>query len=201
MSYYTRVLTKRPECPHIDELVEALREDHPTMTLRLEDGEAADWSQLVIAHADGREIALVERNVVEPDSLGAGELAEFVDELEDAQPASGAEWLSTFLPSVKAIYAFQHLSGSDVASGVEGLRAVKHHIWARGDAIMQADLEGFTNEDGFHILWQFAEDVSGTWWMALLQDSAWIEFDMDLGDAAHREHFLAGRVPPCAKRR
>lgn len=168
MGYYTRVLTKRSECPPIGELVEALHE---------------------------------ERQHAASPSLGADELAEFVDELEDGRPASSAEWLASFLPSVKAIYAFQHLSGSHVAKGDEALRAVKHHIWGRGDAIIQADLEGFTNEDGFHILWQFAEDVSGTWWMALLQDGAWVEFEMDLGDPAHREHFFAGRMPPGAKRR
>lgn len=201
MAYYTRVLTKRTECPHVDELVDALHEEHPTMTLRLEEGEAADWSQLVIAHADGREISLVERNVVGPGALGAGELEEFIDELEDAQPASGAEWLSTFLPTVRTIYAFQHLSGTAVDRGDEGLRAVEHHIWGLGDGIIQADREGFTNEDAFHILWQFANDVTGTWWMAVRESDAWLEFQMDLGDPVHREHFLAGRMPPGAKRR
>ena len=63
------------------------------------------------------------------------------------------------------------------------------------DAIIQADLEGFTNEEGYHILWQFSDSVSGPWNMGVLQDDTWYHFRMDLGDPAHRAAFLDGEMP------
>jgi hypothetical protein len=57
-------------------------------------------------------------------------------------------------------------------------------------------MDGFTNEEGFHIVWQFSDTVSGAWNMAVLQDETWYHFLMDLGDLDHREAFQNGEVPP-----
>ena len=59
----------------------------------------------------------------------------------------------------------------------------------------QADGEGFTNEEGYHIVWQFSDSVSGPWKMGVLQDGVWHHFTMDLGDPDHRAAFLEGSVP------
>jgi hypothetical protein len=93
------------------------------------------------------------------------------------------------------IYSFQHLSGIGIDNGAAALAAIREAIWARGDAIIQADGEGFSNEDGDHILWQFSDRVSGPWWMAVLQGDKWVPFEMDLGNMKHRAAFLDGRVP------
>jgi hypothetical protein len=81
------------------------------------------------------------------------------------------------------------------------LGRVRELIWARGDAILQADREGFTNEDGFHIVWQFSDTASGPWWMAVREGDSWISFQIDLGRADHRAAFLAGRIPRDVKPR
>jgi len=96
------------------------------------------------------------------------------------------------------VYAFQHLQGAETETGSAALHALRSSIWERGEAIIQADLEGFTNEDGYHIVWQFSDNVSGSWNMAVLQDGTWHHFKMDLGDYGHREAFLNGEVPPDA---
>ena len=69
-------------------------------------------------------------------------------------------------------------------------------LWERGDAILQADGEGFTNEEGYHIVWQFSDSVSGPCNMGVLQDGVWRHFSMDLGDPDHRAAFLRGSVCP-----
>lgn len=199
MGYYTRVLTRRPDCPSFESLVAALREKWPEMVLSLEDGSQSEWTGLLLAHSDGPEVAAIERNVVAPGTLGADELTEFVDKVESGQPSSAVPWLTSFLKSVKTIYAFQHLSGTQRDSGDEALRSISQAIWTRGDAILQADGEGFSNEDGYHILWQFSDTVSGPWWMAVLQGDHWVRFQMELGNPEHRRAFLEGRVPPGAR--
>ena len=74
------------------------------------------------------------------------------------------------------------------------LDAVRAGTIAKG-AVIQADGEGFTNEEGFHIVWQFSDSVSGPWNMGVLQDGTWHHFKMDLGDPGHREAFLNGEMP------
>ena len=64
---------------------------------------------------------------------------------------------------------------------------------------MQADREGFSNEDGYHILWQFSESAKGDWWMGVLRDGSWTHFQMDLGNLKQRESFFQGLVPDGAK--
>ncbi|HEU5457411.1 MAG TPA: hypothetical protein VFU68_02215 [Terracidiphilus sp.] len=198
MGYYTRVLTKQDDFPALDELVQFLRADHPNSKLSLEEGTEEEWESLLLSTDDEVEIAVLERNAVVNGSLGQGEIEEFIEETQDCKPGTGVAWLHNFLAEVKTVYAFQHLVGADSEEGSTALHALRTFLWERGDAIIQADLEGFTNEDGYHIVWQFADTVSGAWNMAVLQDETWHHFKMDLGDPDHREAFFRGEVPPDA---
>jgi hypothetical protein len=201
MGYYTRVLSKRSDAPTHEELERAVHASHPEVALSIEEGDGADWISLLLSHQDGTAIAAIERNTVADGSLGAEEIDEFIEDMSDCRPASAVQWLASYLPEVKTIYAFQHLRGTRERRGDEALRVVSDAISARGQAISQADGEGFSNEDGDHILWQFSDRVSGPWWMAVLQDERWVPFQMDLGNREQRQDFFAGRVPPGAKTR
>ncbi len=195
MPYSTRVLSKQDEFPSFEELAQFVRDAHPYYRLTVESGEEEEWESLLLSGEDQVEVAVLERNPVEIGSVGQDALAEFVDELEDCKPESGVEWLTEYLAEVKTLYAFQHLQGSETEEGGNVLHALRSHLWERGDAIIQADNEGFTNEEGFHIVWQFSDSVSGPWNMAVYKDDMWYQFKMDLGDPDHREAFLAGEVP------
>lgn len=195
MGYYTRVLTTGENCIPVSEIRNALAKEHLSARIEVEDGDETVWEQIVLMHADGTEIAAIERNPITEDSLGAEEIEEFCEELDDAKPETGAEWLRSYFPKVKCIYAFQHLSGSEKENGFEILSTAKNALWAAAPAIMQADGEGFSNEDGYCILWQFSEEVDGTWWMGLLKNGSWVHFEMDLGNDVHRSAFFQGEVP------
>jgi hypothetical protein len=131
--------------------------------------EAANWTQLTLRHKGGVEIAVIERNPVVAGELGEAELLEFTEEVKAAKPESAARWLADFLPRVKVIYAFQLLGGTDVNDGWSAVHAVQSCIWNKRGGILQADGEGFSNEDGYHILWQFADHVKerGIWRRAM----------------------------------
>jgi hypothetical protein len=195
MGYYTRVLSKDEEFSALDELALFLRSGHPDYKLTIEDGSEDEWEILLLSSSDEVEVALIERNPVADGSIGQDEIAEFIEGTEDCKPDSGVQWLHEFLAEVKTIYAFQHLQGSDTEEGGNALHALRAHLWERGDAILQADLEGFTNEEGFHIVWQFSDSVSGPWNMGVIQDGTWQHFTMDLGDPDHRAAFLSGEMP------
>jgi hypothetical protein len=188
---YTRVFSKDVEFPSYDELAQFLSAGHPEYKLTVEEGTEEEWESLLLSGNDEVEVALLERIPV----FDEHDVSEFIEETRDCKPESGVAWLHEFLADVKMIYEFQHLLGSETEEGGNALHALRSHLWERGDAILQADNEGFTNEEGFHIVWQFSDSVSGPWNMGVLQEDTWQHFKMDLGDPDHREAFFNGEMP------
>lgn len=195
MGYYTRVLSRQEDFPSFDELAQIIRTEHPHCRLTIEEGTEDEWETLLLSGDDEVEISVIERNPVADGSLGQDEIADFLEDTQECKPESGVSWLHEYLSSVKTIYSFQHLLGADSEEGLSAVHALRSALWERGEAIIQADLEGFTNEEGYHIVWQFSDSVSGPWNMAVLQEGSWQTFSMDLGDPEHREAFKAGEVP------
>jgi hypothetical protein len=195
MGYFTRVLSKDEGFPSFVELAQLVRTEHPEYRLTIEEGSEEEWDTLLLSGNDEVEVALIERNPVTDGSIGQDEIADFIEDIQDCKPKSGAQWLENYLSSVRTIYSFQHLQGSETVEGSNALHALRSALWERKDAIIQADGEGFTNEDGYHIIWQFSDSVSGPWNMGVLQDGVWRHFSMDLGDPDHRAAFLRGAVP------
>jgi hypothetical protein len=191
VGYYTRVLSKDAEFPPFDELAEFIRTTHPDYKLTVEEGSEEEWESLLLSGNDEVEVAVLERNLVYDEH----DLSDLIEETRDCKPQTGVVWLHEFLAEVKNIYEFQHLQGSETEDGGNVLHALRSHLWERGESILQADNEGFTNEEGFHIIWQFSDSVSGSWNMGVLQDGTWQHFKMDLGDPEHREAFLSGEMP------
>jgi len=195
MAYSTRVLSKDDEFPPLEELAELIRTQHPDYKLILEEGAEDEWEALLLSSTDEVEVALLERKPVFDGSAGQDDLADLLEDLYGCKPNSAVQWLEDYLESVNTVYTFQHLQGSELVDGGNALHALRAALWERGDAIMQADGEGFTNEEGYHIVWQFSDSVSGPWNMGVLQDGIWHHFKMDLGDPVHRAAFKRGEVP------
>lgn len=194
MGHYIRVLSPSPVRVPMSRLMAALEELGAPVALS-GDSDETNWRQLIMAHPEGKDIAVVECDLVEPGSLAEEEIGELLEEIAEAQPASAAAWLQSYLPKVKAIYAIQVVAGANEGEGWDVVDTIRNALLADAGGIIQADNEGFSNEEGYHILWQFDEDVGGDWWMAVLKNGKWVKFEMDLGDPDHRAAFLAGEVP------
>lgn len=195
MGYYIRILGKN--AGNI-----SLRELQASASPALIEGDAGGdaWQQLVLKHGSGQEIAVIEKNLVVEGELGSEELQEFLQEVPLHRPESAAAWLQEYLPTVKVIYAFQLLSGTDVDDGWTLLHRVYGKVWNLAGGILQADGEGFSDEDGFTVLWQFADRAKGAWNVGVLGDGGrWVHFEIDLGNQQHREAFWRGQVPIGAK--
>lgn len=199
MPYYIRLLTpteKRPDLPRIVKNCALAQQRRVRVTVE------GDVFSVVYADDDNEddssdEIVIIERLPVIPGSEGEGEIEEFGEEIGDCKPVSAARWLETYLETVRTIYRFQIFEPTH--EDWELIHAIKRTISAVARGISQADLEGFSNEEGFHILWQFSDHVTGPWNMAVLRDTQWIPFEMELGDRNQRAAFLRGMVPPGSK--
>ena len=195
MGHYVRLLSPCDRVPAVAALQSALRENGRSETLAAEGVNLANWTQLILSHADGPPIAAIERNPVVAGELGEKEIEEFPGEVNDAKPESAARWLGEYLPRVKCIYAFQILKGARTSDGWGAIDVVRKKIKSLVGGIIQADWEGFSNEEGYLILWQFSDTVKGLWWMAALQNEQWLTFQMDLENREHRAAFQRRRNP------
>ena len=195
MGHYIRILSPSETVPSLARIRTALSSNALPGRIQVEAGPDEQWTQISVVHESGEVVADIERNSGSEGDLVAEEIEEFREEIEDCEPASAVAWLSDYLPNVKTIYAFQLLDGTEADQGWEILGAVKNSIHEQVGGIIQADHEGFTEEHGYQILWQFSNSVTGLWWMAVLRDGKWIRFQMDLGNRKHRKAFCAGQVP------
>ncbi len=196
MAYRMRILARSGVHVPVPRLRERLRSEGLATKIEVEEGDEATWDRIILTHTDDQPIAIIEREAITPREYESSELAEFAEEVEGERPASAARWLVDYFAQVCMIYAFQVLAGTDRDEGWETIHAVQGEVWGAVGGIMQADGEGFSNEDGYHILWQFDEEVDGPWKTAVLgEDGRWTAFEMDLGDRRQRVAFLAGQVP------
>jgi hypothetical protein len=201
MGYYIRVLAEKEDPIPVSQIQAWLQAAGLTnVDVIVEDGDSESWNQVTLKRKRGKELVTIERNPIEPHSLGEEELHEFISEVRDAKPKSAANWLKEYLPTVRAIYAFQILFHTNKNDDWREVHIVQENIWNTLDGILQADGEGFSNREGYHILWQFSDHVTGTWNMAVLAETGrWRIFQMDLGNPEHRKAFLEGKVPKGVK--
>ena len=189
-----RILTPAETIVPVSALTEALTAAGLRADLVVEGAEARAWAGLALSHTDGPEIAAIRRLVVSIESAGRGEIDRLVRQIADCKPVSSRQWLTEYLEQVRVIYAFQVLIGTEFDNGWDILGCVRDRLWSVG-GIAQADDEGFTNESGYHVLWQFPARAAGAWWMGVRSGDGWVHFRMDLGDGAQREAFWRGEVP------
>jgi hypothetical protein len=202
MSYFIRVLGTADPDIDPDHLKDALARQGLEARLEVDDNDGpATWRVINVENTAGQALLQIERNPVVAGRLGMAELTEFRGFIRNHQPLSAVEWLERYFDGVKVIYAFEVLTAASADNNFEIVSAIRTAIWDRTGGILQNDEEGFTNEDGFHILWQFDNDVTGDKYCAVLDDQGvWLKFRMDLGDPFQRMAFLGGELPQTAVR-
>jgi hypothetical protein len=202
MGYYIRVLGSQDPDIHIDELIQSLAADGLTAKFEFDPTEEpSKWTMLDILNSGGKPLAQLERNPVIEGELAQEELDDFKEDIQEYKPTSAVKWLTNYFDKVKVIYAFQMLNAAFDDGNFEIVTNIKTKIWSKTNGILQADNEGFSNEDGYHILWQFSDTVTGNWSCAVRNWlGKWDKFEMDLGDTTQRLEFQDGKVPKKARR-
>ncbi len=142
--------------------------------------------------------ATVERNPVGPNTLGAEEVAEFIDRLDSGGPPSASRWLADYLESVRAIYAIriypEAMAGNPEA--LETVYAIRTTLREAVGGIGQWDGQGFTNDKDQLIWCDPADHPIGLMTAALLDESTgeWIPHELNLSDPEELAAFLRGAV-------
>ncbi len=200
MAYYIRVLGLQDIDIHLDELSAALKTAGLKAAFQLgESCEPRKWTMLEVRAEHGAFLVQIERNRVVPGKLAQQELDEFREIIREHQPLSAVQWLDKYFGQITVVYAFRVMDAALLDDNFEIVSALKTAIWGRTGGLLQNDQEGFSNDNGDHILWQFPDDVTGDKYCAVLDDKGgWQRFRMDLGDPFQRMAFWAGEVPQMA---
>lgn len=202
MSYYIRVLgTQNPDI-HLDEIIDALDAEGLKVRLGILKSETPEsWNYLELKNEKDEVLAVVERDIIKEGKIGKEELEEFNETILDFRPLTAARWLHQFFERVQVIYAFRLMPIGMEDDNYPIITTTQSYISEKVKGILQADEEGFTNEEGYHILWQFPDDADGSWNCAVLNaEGKWENFCMDLADKDQQKAFKEGVVPAGAKR-
>jgi hypothetical protein len=149
--------------------------------------------------------ATVERNPVGPNTLGAEEVADFIDSLECGGPPSACRWLADYLESTRAIYAIRIYPESMLhdPEALDAVDAVRYALREAVGGIGQWDGQGFTNEDDRLIWCDPIHHPVGRRAAAILDESTgeWIAIELNLDDPEELEAFLRGESTRAARHR
>src|SRR5437763_13232394 len=147
--------------------------------------------------------ATIERNPVGPNTLGAEEVAEFIDSLESGGPPSAVRWLSDYLETIRAIYAIRIYPEAILnhPQAEEAVYAVRSALRDAVGGIGQWDGQGFTNEDDRLIWCDPSASPKGQAHAALLDESTgqWTPCELNLEDPEELANFLRGELPRAAR--
>lgn len=158
------------------------------------DGEDAVWTELLVTTPAGNEICTINRA---SGRLLAHEVDAVRQELAENRPSSAAHWIERYLSSARVLYGCRYLSFGYSKAYAAAPNSV---MWAiqtcLGAGILHVEGQGFSNEDGYQITWEFSERVTGERQVAVLdRQGHWQTFEMDMADKRQRAAFRAGERP------
>ncbi|HLI93619.1 MAG TPA: hypothetical protein VKU83_08420 [Puia sp.] len=195
MGHFIRVLGIYDDKIRPEELENALADDGLVARLA---PDRENWGLIEVESEDGALLTQIERNIVFPGCLAQAELDEFRALIRAHQPLSAVQWLDNYFDRIKVIYAFRIMDAALLDDNYEIISTLRRAIWGKTGGLLQNDLEGFSNDEGYHILWQFPDDITGDKYCAVLDNGTWVKFRMDLSDPFQRMAFWAGEVPTMA---
>jgi hypothetical protein len=124
-----------------------------------------------------------------------GDLEFFRSWLAIGKPEVNARWMEEYLNCVRTVYQFT----CSISCPETNIDCVNHLVRAlRNDGLrgmLYAELEGWMNEFGAHITWEFRGNVSGDCLMAIRQPAGWVYFPIELSSPEQSEAFKSGLVP------
>lgn len=142
--------------------------------------------------------ATIERNLVGPGTLGAEEVAEFMDTLDQGGPPAAGRWLTDYLESVRAIYAIRIYPDAmkDDPQAFETIYEVRTALHKIIGGIGRWGDLGYTNDQDRLIWCRRDRNVTGMTVASMLDEFAgrWIEIQVNLDDPTEFSAFQNGEI-------
>jgi hypothetical protein len=190
MAYYVRLLVK------LDKVIPFSEIKNQGKYITLVSGTDALWNKIEIREPENNLICILERQYLPPGQITETEIPKLKELIRRSDPANAREWINQYFSDIKTVYTFQLLAENITKQGWRVLGRIQSllHDWLIG--IIQADAEGFYNENGDFILWQMYEGAVGTIQAATLDEKGnWVTYQLKLNDPKAAALFKEG-LPP-----
>ncbi len=189
MAYYVRLLTPTEKTLTFT----AIR--HEIETIILTAGTDENWEKIDIRGPAREPIADLVRQATDG-TAGAAELAELKNQVAHLYPENARQWVQKYLERIKTVYSFQLFADNIDRTDWPVLGRIQNCLKDGLGGIIQADSEGYYNENGDYILWQMYTGARGTIPAATLDENGnWLTFQLNLNDATAVERFQQGERP------
>jgi hypothetical protein len=177
----------------IDGEIESEEEDYP-----------GAWTTLTLYLDNGEPVVEIEKYSERDERLKdtiQDTVRLLLDDKNQVKPASAVKWLCQFMSRVKVLYEFRPMQAIKTDAGWEIFNEVWTNLRESMQGIVHLDDEGFTNEDGAQITWEYSGEETGDLKVAVLNERGeeWIEYTIDLANQEHKALFMAGKAPDKAK--
>ena len=190
MSYHVRLLVK------LDKVIPFSEIKIQGKWITLISGTETLWDRIEIREPQENLICTLDRHYIAPGRLNETAIPALKESIQGSYPLNAREWIRDYFSEIKTIYTFQVFPDNITDKGWQVLGRIQSllHDWLVG--IIQADNEGFYNENGDYILWQMYPDASGSIQAAVLDEKGrWISYRLKLNNAQAVARFKEG-LPP-----
>jgi len=158
------------------------------------------WRTLTLFLDSGEPVVEIEKFSQADDSLLdpiQDTVRMLLDEKDPVIPSTAVKWLCQFMSRVKVLYEFRPMQAINTEEGWQIFNEVWTNLRENLQGIVHLENEGFTNETGAQITWEYSTPESGDLKVATLNKNGteWIEYTLDLANQAHCKMFMAGEVP------
>ena len=197
MAYSLRILGKVNPVITVNDIHEKLAEENLQADFHIQQGTADNWTQIIFRSIKGTDLVLIEKTDIEPGARGEEQMQAFKDAVYGDKPDNAAAWLINYFDQIKVVYTLEMVSPEITEENYwDIVTELKMLFWDNTHGIFLGDHDGFSNEDGFLILWHFDENASGSRYVGTLDENGeWVNYEIDLANEQQREQFLAGKLP------
>jgi len=199
MNYQTRLFCQTQKLLTSDILRSGLRSEALAQNLLFET-EKTDTHNQIIVKKNKLELIIIIELLPEKKEEDRIKLKSIIQYAEKKLPKKNMKWVKKYISKTKIFYEFLPLSTFESDEDWEILSIIQTEAWANSRGIFQYSDEGFTNESGDLVLWDYPFSITGKR-IAAVKDFTrrWKTFEMDLESINQRKDFFEGKVPKNSK--
>ncbi len=147
-----------------------------------------------------KDIAVIIELLPKKSKLDNYKLKKITADIQNKKPDVSSRWVKKYLEKTKVVYEFILTDNLNSDNDMELLSNTYMETWVFNRGIFQIKNEGFTNESGDLILWDYPFSAAGKRLAAIKSFTGrWKTFEMDLESPMQRKLFLKGKVPDKSK--
>jgi hypothetical protein len=190
MSYKVRLLTPSQKVIPFN-VIKSLSD-----RIKLAAGTEQLWDRTEILSTNNTVVTTLDKDIVNPDSVGESILTELRTLISDKDPVKARQYLDNYFYTVHVIYTFNIFPERMDKDTWILFSGVQNFLKDSLRGITQSDNEGFYNEMGDYILYQMYDNAFGSVPAAVLNDKGqWVSYSLRLGDEKAVDLFKNGIVP------